>query len=73
MVGNLLRDRCFAPLAMRLNPRLMAFIFQIQIFDLFPGPWRLAQEFQAGLDAGILREALDIDHAAHLAPAVVLD
>jgi hypothetical protein len=43
--------------------------FDVQRFDFRPGPGRLAQEFQAGLDARLIAEAADIDALGKAVPA----
>ena len=47
------------------------FVFQIQIFDLIPGPWGSPQKLQTGLDARITIKAPDIDDSAQLTPLVI--
>jgi hypothetical protein len=44
---------------------------QIELLDLGAGPGGLAEELEAGLDAGIEVEAVDADVLAETFPAVV--
>ena len=43
---------------------------QIQSLHFFPGPGRFTQELQAGLDAGLILKAIDIDVLGEAFPAV---
>lgn len=45
--------------------------FQIEGFDLFPGPWCFAQELEARIDGGILGKAVDGDLLPQPFPAIV--
>lgn len=51
---------------------LSGFIYHlhIEVFHLFPGPWRLSEEFQAGLNTWVLVEAFDPDVLTQAFPAI---
>ena len=51
----------------------MIFKVQVDILQLCPRPKVLAQELQAGFDAGIVIEALQLQHVEQTVPAVVID
>ena len=46
---------------------------QIKALDLLARPGRLAQELEAGFDAGVVGEAADGDELAEALPAVFVD
>ncbi len=46
---------------------------QVQGLYFLPGPGRFAQEFQAGLDAGLVLEAIDVNILRQPLPAVHFD
>ena len=46
---------------------------QIHPFHFFSCPWCLPEEFQAGADTWIVREAFDRDPAPHFLPAEFID
>jgi len=50
---------------------LMFKALQIQGFDFLPRPRCLAQKFQAGLDARLMRKTIDLDGAAELIPTIL--
>ena len=51
---------------------LLSYGSQIQFFHLFSCPGRPAQKLQTGLDAGIIRKALNGNAPAQFFPAVML-
>lgn len=57
----------------RPSPSFRKFGIQEQCFHLCACPWRAAQELQAGLHARLAPKAIDVDAAAQLVPAIVLD
>lgn len=51
---------------------LTAGLFQIQLLNPFASPRCLAQKFQAGFDAGVMREAAHGNGGGHRVPTEVL-
>lgn len=45
---------------------------QVEVFHLGASPWSLAEEFQAGVDCGVVAEAVDVHIEGKLVPAVEL-
>ena len=51
---------------------LLSYGSQIQFFHLFSCPGRPAQKLQTGLDAGVIRKALNGNAPAQFIPAIML-
>ena len=56
-----------------MSASLAGDVLDIERFHLFPRPGRLAQELEAGFDAGFVGEAADGDELAEALPAVFVD
>ena len=52
-----------------MNLSLLPHLINIPRLQFLPRPWRFAEEFQAGFDAGVVQEALDGDLFEHAFPS----
>lgn len=44
---------------------------QVEVFNLFPGPWGFTQEFETGGNTGVIVKAIDPDIITQLLPASI--